>query len=69
MTLAGLIEFFGYQVNNDISYLWFIFVCVFFVFRMSFEIVRSGLVSDRIWFGRVCVSFVGGVMDFCEILG
>ena len=46
----------------------FLFV-FFFGFRMSFEIVRSGLVPDRIWFGRVCVSFVGGVMDFCEILG
>ena len=56
-------------MNNDISYLWFIFVCVFFGFRMSFEIVRSGLVPNRIWFGRVCVSFAGGVMDFCEILG
>ena len=46
------------------------FFCVFFFFgfRMSFEIIRSGLVPDHIWFGRVCVSFAGGVVDFCEIL-
>ena len=36
---------------------------------MSFEIVRSGLVLNQIWFSRVCVSFAGGVVDFCEILG
>ena len=55
--------------EQEVPFLISVFFLCFFGFWMSFEIVRSGRVPDRIWFGRVCVSFAGGVVDFCEILG